>query len=140
MGWFTIAKIQNVNQQLYAAMENLHNKMCKQIPVLNRCFALRANKWLWCANCINSILKASVMENRRTLNTIVTTVLISLITLLLIVSMGNDRGANITLGVVLIVSLFVFAGVMIRGAEEQNIKNTLEHSEPLSGLLPEDAA
>ncbi|MES2808804.1 MAG: hypothetical protein V4619_09285 [Bacteroidota bacterium] len=80
------------------------------------------------------------MENRRTLNTIVTTVLISLITLLLIVSMGNDRGANITLGVVLIVSLFVFAGVMIRGAEEQNIKNTLEHSEPLSGLLPEDAA
>ncbi len=80
------------------------------------------------------------MENRRTLNTIVTTVLISLITLLLIVSMGNDRGANIALGVVLIVSLFVFAGVMIRGAEEQNIKNTLEHSEPLGGLLPEDAA
>ncbi|MES2376631.1 MAG: hypothetical protein V4553_08630 [Bacteroidota bacterium] len=56
------------------------------------------------------------MEKRASTTTIVTTVLITLITIILILSMGHDRTANIISGSVLVIGLFVFAGFMIRSA------------------------
>lgn len=62
------------------------------------------------------------MKNLAYLTTAVTTVLITLITAVVILTMGHDRTANIILGVMLIIGLFVFAGVAMRNTGDKRPK------------------
>ena len=59
------------------------------------------------------------MKNLAYITTAVTTVLVTLITVVVILTMGQDRTANIILGVVLIIGLFVFAGATMRNTGDK---------------------
>jgi hypothetical protein len=57
------------------------------------------------------------MNNLASIKTVVTTILITLITVVIILSMGNDTTINVILGVGLIIGLAILAGVIMRGLE-----------------------
>lgn len=66
--------------------------------------------------------KQLIMKNLQYVTTAVTTVLITLITVVVILTMGHDRTANIILGVMLIIGLFVFAGATMRNTADKRPK------------------